>query len=103
LKFRDYNDVIERSNDVTYGLASSVWTSDIKTAMKATRDLRFGTVWVNEHVVVPSEMPWAGYKESGHGASLSPYSLEEFTYIKHVYFDITGKIKKDWYRQIFKE
>ncbi len=102
LKFKDYNDVIKRSNDVTYGLGSSVWTSDITTAMRATRDLRFGTVWVNEHVVVPSEMPWAGYKESGHGASLSPYSLEEFTYIKHVYFDITGKVRKDWYSQIFK-
>ena len=102
LKFRDYDDVIRRSNDVTYGLGSSVWTSDITTAMKATRDLRFGTVWVNEHVVVPSEMPWAGYKQSGHGASLSPYSLDEFTYIKHVYFDITGKVRKDWYDQIFR-
>ena len=102
LKFKDYNDAIRRSNDVTYGLGSSVWTSDITTAIRATRDLRFGTVWVNEHVVVPSEMPWAGYKESGHGASLSPYSLEEFTYIKHVYFDLTGKVRKDWYDQIFK-
>ncbi|EQB73642.1 MAG: hypothetical protein AMDU4_FER2C00054G0015 [Ferroplasma sp. Type II] len=102
LKFTNYDDVIRRSNDVTYGLGSSVWTSDITTAMRATRDLRFGTVWINEHVVVPSEMPWAGYKESGHGASLSPYSLEEFTYIKHVYFDLTGKVRKDWYGQIFK-
>ncbi len=102
LKFKDYEDVIRRSNDVTYGLGSSVWTSDITTAMRATRDLRFGTVWVNEHVVVPSEMPWAGYKQSGHGASLSAYSLEEFTYIKHVYFDLTGKVRKDWYFQIFK-
>ena len=102
LKFSEYDDVIRRSNDVTYGLGSSVWTSDITTAMKAVRDLRFGTVWVNEHVVVPSEMPWAGYKQSGHGASLSTYSLEEFTYIKHVYFDLTGKVRKDWYSQIFK-
>ena len=102
LKFSDYDDVISRSNDVTYGLGASVWTSDITTAMRATRDLRFGTVWVNEHVVVPSEMPWAGYKQSGHGASLSAYSLEEFTYIKHVYYDLTGKVRKDWYSQIFK-
>ncbi len=101
LKFRDYDDVIKRSNNVTYGLGSSVWTKDVTTAIKATRDLRFGTVWVNEHVVVPSEMPWAGYKQSGHGASLSAYSLEEFTYIKHVYFDTTGKVRKDWYSQIF--
>ena len=101
LKFSDYDDVIKRSNNVTYGLGSSVWTKDVITAMRATRDLRFGTVWVNEHVVVPSEMPWAGYKQSGHGASLSAYSLEEFTYIKHVYFDLTGKVRKDWYSQIY--
>jgi len=102
LKFEDYADVIQKSNDVIYGLGASVWTSDITKAMRAIRDLRFGTVWVNEHVVVPSEMPWAGYKQSGHGASLSKYSLEEFTYIKHVYIDLTGKLKKEWYSQIFK-
>ncbi len=102
LKFTEYDDVVKRSNDVVYGLGASVWTKDVTTAVRATRDLRFGTVWVNEHVVVPSEMPWAGYKQSGHGASLSPYSLEEFTYIKHVYFDITGKVRKDWYSTIFK-
>jgi betaine-aldehyde dehydrogenase len=101
LPFRDYNDVINRSNDVIYGLGASIWTKDVTRAMNAARDLRFGTVWVNEHVPVPSEMPWAGYKQSGHGASLSAYSLEEFTYIKHVYFDLTGKVRKGWYYQIF--
>ncbi len=100
MPFADYDDVIARSNDVIYGLGSSVWTKDITVAMNATRDLRFGTVWVNEHVPVPSEMPWAGYKRSGHGASLSAYSIEEFTYLKHVYFDISGKETKDWYYQV---
>jgi len=103
LPFSDYDDVIQRSNNVIYGLGSSIWTKDVTRAMRATKDLRFGTVWVNEHVVVPSEMPWAGYKRSGHGASLSPYSLEEFTYIKHVYFDLTGKERKSWYWQIYGE
>ena len=101
LSFTDYDDAIRRCNDVIYGLGASVWTSDMNKALHAVRDLRFGTVWVNEHVVVPSEMPWAGYKQSGHGASLSAYSLEEFTYIKHVYFDLTGKVRKDWYSQIY--
>ncbi len=101
LQFSDYEEVIRRSNDVTYGLGSSVWTKDVTRAIRATRDLKFGTVWVNEHVVVPSEMPWAGYRHSGHGASLSSYSLEEFTNIKHVYFDNTGSERKKWYYQVY--
>jgi betaine-aldehyde dehydrogenase len=101
LPFTTYDEVISKSNGVIYGLGSSVWTKNVTTAMNAVKDLRFGTVWVNEHVTVPSEMPWAGYKQSGHGASLSAYSLEEFTYIKHVYFDLTGKVRKSWYYQIY--
>jgi betaine-aldehyde dehydrogenase len=101
LTFREYDEVIEESNKVIYGLGASVWTSDVTRAIRATRDLRFGTVWVNEHVPVPSEMPWAGYRQSGQGASLSTYSLEEFTYLKHVYFDITGQKRKSWYYQVY--
>jgi betaine-aldehyde dehydrogenase len=101
LSFENYEDALEASNDVMYGLGASVWTKDVTRAMNAVRDLRFGTVWVNEHAAVPSEMPWAGYKQSGHGASLSSYSLEEFTYIKHVYFDLTGKRRKSWYYQVY--
>jgi betaine-aldehyde dehydrogenase len=101
LYFDDYDEVITKSNEVVYGLGSSVWTRDVTKAMNAVKDLRFGTVWVNDHVPVPSEMPWAGYKQSGHGASLSAYSLEEFTYIKHAYFDLTGKARKSWYYQVY--
>lgn len=101
LPFSSYKGVIERSNDVIYGLCSSVWTKDVTTAMNAVKDLRFGTVWVNEHVPVPSEMPWAAYKQSGHGASMSAYGLEEYSNIKHVYFDLTGKERKSWYYQVY--
>ena len=101
IPFDHYDEVISKSNEVVYGLGSSVWTKDLTRAMNAVRDLRFGTVWVNDHVPVPSEMPWAGYKQSGHGASMSAYSLEEFTYIKHVYFDLTGKVRKSWYYQVY--
>jgi betaine-aldehyde dehydrogenase len=101
LKISDLDEAVRKSNEVIYGLGASVWTKDITRAMRAARDLRFGTVWVNEHVTVPSEMPWAGYKQSGHGASMSRYCLQEFTYIKHVYFDLTGAVRKSWYYQIY--
>ena len=100
-KISSLDEAIQRGNDVIYGLGASVWTKDITKAMKAVRDMRFGTVWVNDHVPVPSEMPWAGYKQSGHGASLSRFSLDEFTYIKHVYFDLTGAVRKSWHHSVF--
>jgi len=101
LKFKDYDEVIEKANDVIYGLGASVWTKDITKAIRATRDLRFATVWINEHVPVPSEMPWPSYKQSGSGSSLSTYGLEEYTYVKHVYFDISGATRKSWYYQVY--
>lgn len=101
LKFSDYQEVIEKANDVIYGLGASVWTKDVSKAIKATRDLRFATVWINEHVPVPSEMPWPSYKQSGAGASLSTYGLEEYTYVKHVYVDISGAKRKSWYYQVY--
>jgi betaine-aldehyde dehydrogenase len=101
LRFNEYDEVIDKSNSVVYGLGASVWTKDVTTALRAVRDLRFGTVWVNDHIPVPSEMPWAGYKQSGHGASMSHYSLEEFTYIKHVYMDISGTPRKSWHFAIY--
>jgi 1-pyrroline dehydrogenase len=83
-RFDDDDQAIAWANDVTYGLAASVFTRDISRALNAARKLEFGTVWINDHIPLVSEMPHGGYKQSGYGKDLSAYSLEDYTQIKHV-------------------
>jgi 1-pyrroline dehydrogenase len=83
-RFADDDQALAWANDVPYGLAASVFTRDVARALNAARKLEFGTVWINDHIPLVSEMPHGGYKQSGYGKDLSLYSLEDYTQIKHV-------------------
>ncbi|MFI0792963.1 gamma-aminobutyraldehyde dehydrogenase [Micromonospora rubida] len=89
-RFSDEDEAVRWANGVDYGLSASVWTRDHGRAMRMTRRLDFGCVWVNTHIPFVSEMPHGGFKHSGHGKDLSVYSLEDYTRIKHVMHNIEG-------------
>jgi len=83
-KFTDDAQALKWANDVKYGLASSVWTSNHTRAMRFAKYLDFGAVWINTHIPLVAEMPHGGFKHSGYGKDLSHYGFEDYTRIKHV-------------------
>jgi 1-pyrroline dehydrogenase len=80
----DEPEAIRWANGVVQGLSASVWTHDLDRANRSARALRFGTVWVNDHLALAAEMPWTGFSQSGHGYDQSVYAIEDYTQLKHV-------------------
>jgi betaine-aldehyde dehydrogenase len=87
-RFTDEDEAVRWANGVELGLASSVWTKDFGRAMRMSKRLDFGCVWINTHIPLVAEMPHGGFKHSGYGKDLSLYGLEDYTRIKHVMANI---------------
>ncbi|QHY98475.1 Gamma-aminobutyraldehyde dehydrogenase [Streptomyces sp. S4.7] len=82
--FSDEAQALEYANGVEFALASSVWTKDHGRAMRMSKNLDFGCVWINTHIMLVAEMPHGGFKQSGYGKDLSAYGFDDYTRIKHV-------------------
>ncbi len=87
-RFSDEEQAISWANDVRFGLAASVWTADVGKGMRVAKAIQFGTVWINDHFTLVSEMPHGGFKESGYGKDQSMYAIEDYTVVKHVMLKI---------------
>lgn len=89
--FTDEHEAVARANAVPFGLSASVWTEDARRSHDIASRLDAGTVWVNDHLVLASEVPWGGFKGSGYGRDLSIYALDDYSRTKHVMHNVAAR------------
>ena len=89
IKFKDEDDVIRMANDSTYGLGGAVWTRDINRAIRVSRGIETGRMWVNTYNAIPEGAPFGGYKESGIGRETHKVILEHYTQMKNIMINLS--------------
>lgn len=102
MSFKDEDEAVALANDSIFGLTASVWTGNQAQALRLSRRIQAGTVWLGDAYTQPVEGIWGGFKQSGLGRELGPYGVEDFVEIKQVYTDATGLVMKPHYAQVLK-
>jgi acyl-CoA reductase-like NAD-dependent aldehyde dehydrogenase len=104
IKYTGIGDAIAMANDSIYGLGGAVFSKDIPWAIEVAKQIRTGTVWINDYHLLNAHAPFGGYKQSGVGRELGPHGLLEFTQIKHIHVDLgLDRSKKFWYDYLFND
>ncbi|KON70821.1 betaine-aldehyde dehydrogenase [Peribacillus butanolivorans] len=96
IRFKDEEDALRQANDTIYGLASGIWTNDLKRAHRMARGIQAGTVYVNTYSMLDSTTPFGGMKQSGFGRELGVQAMDMYTHSKSVWIDLAEK-GLNWY------
>ncbi len=103
LRYTDESDAIRQANDSQYGLSAGVWSTDYERAVEIARQLRAGTIWINNWHQIDPALPFGGYKQSGLGRELGEHALDEYTETKHVHIDLTQKVERHIFDALLSE
>ncbi|WP_282138533.1 aldehyde dehydrogenase family protein [Rossellomorea aquimaris] len=101
IRYSTVEEAIEIANDTIYGLAGGVWSKDVNKAMKIARELKAGTIWINDWHMMRSDAPFGGYKQSGFGRELGRHALDEYSQVKHVHCSLVPEVsQRPWYQML---